>query len=209
MLCARSCSPSPGPCSFTPKRSTPQRREPGQFAPGLYPPGADRRGRPPDRGRAQRQRPRSSDLGVPSDWPDSNHHHSAKGAVVSTTPRAPCRRHRWRLRRTAAPACSPARRRRHADRPAQPPPVPAAALPGGDGDPFARVISPVLRHLLRKPRTSTSSSEGDGLRPRAPGGRRPTLPGDSSEYPYDSLIVAAGAGQSYFGHDEFALVRRA
>ena len=25
------------------------------------------------------------------------------------------------------------------------------------------------------------------------------------EIPYDSLIVAAGAGQSYFGHDEFSL----
>ena len=26
------------------------------------------------------------------------------------------------------------------------------------------------------------------------------------DYPYDSLIVAAGAGQSYFGHDEFAMI---
>jgi NADH dehydrogenase len=33
-----------------------------------------------------------------------------------------------------------------------------------------------------------------------------TTPGDlaSLDLPYDSLIVAAGAGQSYFGHDEFA-----
>ena len=28
---------------------------------------------------------------------------------------------------------------------------------------------------------------------------------DPVEVPYDSLIVAAGAGQSYFGHDELAL----
>jgi NADH dehydrogenase len=28
--------------------------------------------------------------------------------------------------------------------------------------------------------------------------------GESTRVPYDSLIVAAGAGQSYFGHDEFA-----
>ena len=28
---------------------------------------------------------------------------------------------------------------------------------------------------------------------------------DRLELPYDSLIVAAGAGQTYFGHDEFAL----
>jgi NADH dehydrogenase FAD-containing subunit len=26
-----------------------------------------------------------------------------------------------------------------------------------------------------------------------------------SRVPYDSLIVAAGAGESYFGHDEFAV----
>ena len=32
------------------------------------------------------------------------------------------------------------------------------------------------------------------------------IPGEQREYPYDSLIVAAGAGQSYFGHDEFALI---
>ena len=30
------------------------------------------------------------------------------------------------------------------------------------------------------------------------------IPGEEREFPYDSLIVAAGAGQSYFGHDEFA-----
>jgi NADH:ubiquinone reductase (H+-translocating) len=28
--------------------------------------------------------------------------------------------------------------------------------------------------------------------------------GDRTRIPYDSLIVAAGASQSYFGHDEFA-----
>ncbi len=33
-----------------------------------------------------------------------------------------------------------------------------------------------------------------------------SLPGRFDEYPYDSLIVSAGAGQSYFGHDEFALI---
>ena len=32
--------------------------------------------------------------------------------------------------------------------------------------------------------------------------RAPDVP---FEVPYDSLIVAAGAGQSYFGHDEFAM----
>jgi NADH dehydrogenase len=33
-----------------------------------------------------------------------------------------------------------------------------------------------------------------------------SVPGVVHEYPYDCLIVAAGAGQSYFGHDEFALI---
>jgi NADH:ubiquinone reductase (H+-translocating) len=32
------------------------------------------------------------------------------------------------------------------------------------------------------------------------------LPGETNEYAYDSLVVAAGAGQSYFGHDEFAMI---
>ena len=32
------------------------------------------------------------------------------------------------------------------------------------------------------------------------------LPGEINEFGYDSLIVAAGAGQSYFGHDEFAMI---
>jgi NADH:ubiquinone reductase (H+-translocating) len=36
--------------------------------------------------------------------------------------------------------------------------------------------------------------------------RAGTIPGEEREYPYDSLIVAAGAGQSYFGHDEYALI---
>jgi NADH dehydrogenase len=33
-----------------------------------------------------------------------------------------------------------------------------------------------------------------------------TIPGQTLEFPYDSLIVAAGAGQTYFGHDEYALI---
>jgi NADH dehydrogenase len=33
--------------------------------------------------------------------------------------------------------------------------------------------------------------------------------GDQTEVPYDHLIVAAGMQQSYFGHDEFASLRRA
>src|SRR6185437_13302065 len=33
-----------------------------------------------------------------------------------------------------------------------------------------------------------------------------SVPGGVTDYPYDSLIVAAGSHQSYFGHDEYALV---
>ena len=68
-------------------------------------------------------------------------------------------------------------------------------------------ISPVLRHMLRRRRNVRvvlSSVTGFDL------GRRvvhtSSLPGRFNEYAYDSLIVAAGAGQSYFGHDEFALI---
>ena len=31
------------------------------------------------------------------------------------------------------------------------------------------------------------------------------IPGETFDIPYDSLIVAGGSGQSYFGHDEFSL----
>jgi NADH:ubiquinone reductase (H+-translocating) len=68
-------------------------------------------------------------------------------------------------------------------------------------------IAPPLRHVLRRlPSVSVELLEVDGFdlegrvvhAARPPGGAR-------VELPYDTLIVAAGAGQSYFGHDEFAL----
>ncbi|HXB38615.1 MAG TPA: FAD-dependent oxidoreductase, partial [Acidimicrobiales bacterium] len=68
-------------------------------------------------------------------------------------------------------------------------------------------ISPVLRHMLRKHpnvRVVLSSVTGFDLEHRLV--QTQSVPGRNDEYPYDSLIVAAGAGQSYFGHDEFALV---
>jgi NADH dehydrogenase len=68
-------------------------------------------------------------------------------------------------------------------------------------------ISPVLRHMLRKHanvRVVLSSVTGFELERRVV--HTQSVPGHDKEYPYDSLIVAAGAGQSYFGHDEFALV---
>ncbi len=68
-------------------------------------------------------------------------------------------------------------------------------------------ISPVLRHKLRRlqnVRVVLASVTGFDLERRVV--RTASVPGESDEYPYDSLIVAAGAGQSYFGHDEYALI---
>jgi len=68
-------------------------------------------------------------------------------------------------------------------------------------------ISPVLRHMLRRRknvRVVLSTVTGFDLEERVV--HAGSVPGRTDEYPYDSLIVAAGAGQSYFGHDEFALI---
>ena len=48
------------------------------------------------------------------------------------------------------------------------------------------------------PRSPGSTSTGGSFTPPSPGYA-------AIEIPYDSLIVAAGVTQSYFGHDEFAL----
>ena len=69
-------------------------------------------------------------------------------------------------------------------------------------------ISYVLRHLLRKHRNVTvelADVTGFDLERRVV--HTTTIPGlVERDFPYDSLIVAAGCGQSYFGHDEFALI---
>ncbi len=68
-------------------------------------------------------------------------------------------------------------------------------------------VAPVLRHMLRKHenvRVELAEVTGFDLDNRIV--RTTTIPGQEREHPYDSLIVAAGAGQSYFGHDEFALI---
>ena len=66
-------------------------------------------------------------------------------------------------------------------------------------------IAPATRDVLKKKKNvSVELAEVTGFDLKArhvcavqPGGRKVTLP-------YDSLIVAAGVGQSYFGHDEFS-----
>jgi NADH dehydrogenase len=68
-------------------------------------------------------------------------------------------------------------------------------------------ISPVLRHTLRRRknvRVVLSKVTGFDLDRRVV--HTAALPGEVNEFAYDSLIVAAGAGQSYFGHDEFAMI---
>ena len=67
-------------------------------------------------------------------------------------------------------------------------------------------IAPALRHIVRKEKNvQVQLAEVDGfdLDRRVV---HATVAGKLSvEYPYDSLIVAAGVTQSYFGQDEFAL----
>jgi NADH dehydrogenase len=67
-------------------------------------------------------------------------------------------------------------------------------------------IAPPLRHVVRKHKNvKVELAEVDGfdLERRVVTAKRLGL--RNMEIPYDSLIVAAGATQSYFGHDEFAL----
>jgi NADH dehydrogenase len=70
------------------------------------------------------------------------------------------------------------------------------------------MIAPVLRHLMRKHknvRVELAEVTGFDLERRlvhSSGG----IPGGERDFPYDSLIVAAGGSLSYFGHDDFSLV---
>jgi NADH:quinone reductase (non-electrogenic) len=67
-------------------------------------------------------------------------------------------------------------------------------------------IAPTLRHILRKyPNVRVELAEVSGFDLDRRVVHAIGVPGVALEVPYDSLIVAAGAGQSYFGHDEFAL----
>ena len=119
---------------------------------------------------------------------------------------APGGGHRLRLRRPLRhQGAAPLRRRRHDGRQDHPPPLPAAALPGGDRHPLRRARS------RRRPARSWPARRT----PRCCSARSPAststaqtvtsqVLGRETVTPYDSLIVAAGAGQSYFGNDHFA-----
>jgi NADH dehydrogenase len=67
-------------------------------------------------------------------------------------------------------------------------------------------IAPALRHVLRKlPNVTVELAEVTGFDLERRVVHAVRVPNVAIEVPYDSLIVAAGAGQSYFGHDEFAV----
>src|SRR5215471_12532279 len=67
-------------------------------------------------------------------------------------------------------------------------------------------VAPPLRHVLRRDKNvkvELAEVTGFDLDRRIVHARRP-LGFGAIDVPYDSLIVAAGVAQSYFGHDEFA-----
>ncbi len=96
-------------------------------------------------------------------------------------------------------------RGRHHGRQDDAPPLPAAALPGGDRHPLRgrdRAARPARSSAARTTRRSCSArSPASTSRPaRSPATSSAARPSRA----YDSLIVAAGASQSYFGNDHFS-----
>ena len=77
--------------------------------------------------------------------------------------------------------------------------VATALIPPGE-------IAPAIRHVLRKhPNVRVVCAEVTDIDTEQRVVRANTLGVLEQEIPYDSLIVAAGVNQSYFGHDEYAL----
>src|SRR5271170_7957349 len=67
-------------------------------------------------------------------------------------------------------------------------------------------IAPALRHIVRrKNNVSVQLAEVTGFDLENKVVHANIVGRVAKAYPYDSLIVAAGVTQSYFGHDEFAL----
>jgi NADH dehydrogenase len=77
--------------------------------------------------------------------------------------------------------------------------VATALIPPGE-------ITVPLRHVVRKRKNiSVECAEVSGFDAERRVVHASAVAIKELEIPYDSLIVAAGVGQSYFGHDEFAL----
>ena len=95
--------------------------------------------------------------------------------------------------------------RRHARRPAELPPLPAARVPGGDRRAVAGRDRPPLRAISSASATPRSCSPRHRLRSRRgelvlAAARTAT----AATLPYDTLVVAGGSRDPYFGHDEWA-----
>ena len=82
---------------------------------------------------------------------------------------------------------------------------PAVALPGGTGSCRPARCACCAR-LRRKKNVRVVLSQVTGFDLERRVVHTAALPGELAEYAYDSLIVAAGAGQSNLGHDEFAMI---
>jgi NADH dehydrogenase len=68
-----------------------------------------------------------------------------------------------------------------------------------------KLVAPVFRHKLRKHKNvHVHLTHVTGFDLDRRGVLTESIPGEIREFPYDSLIVAAGVTQSYFGNDEFA-----
>ena len=114
------------------------------------------------------------------------------------------RHHRLGLRRAErAPEAQAGQRRRQADRPHHTSPVPAAAVPGGDG-----------HHLRRRDRAAHPGDPAQAGKRRCCWAMSPTS--TSAKHGHSKLLghdyrprttassSPPGAGQSYFGNDQFA-----
>src|SRR3954465_3395577 len=158
---------------------------------------------------ASRTRSRSARASSPADAPDG----TCPGGPMSEGPAQPGRRHRvvvvgggfGGLPATRLLAHSPVevtlidRRNHHLFQPLLYQVATGILSPGQ--------IAPVLRHILRRHRNvQVEMAEVTGFDLDRRGVHAAALPGEQREYASDSLVVAAGAGQSYFGHDEYALI---
>ncbi len=67
-------------------------------------------------------------------------------------------------------------------------------------------IAPAIRHIVRKHKNvRVELAEVSSIDLERKVVHAADVLGDTLDVPYDSLIVAAGVNQSYFGHDEFSL----
>ena len=151
VACRRSCGNPDAPCGGGPKRRQPAaaRRDAGRLWERSSPPLV----RNPARG----------------PWPSPRRATTRRPRSAPQTPAGGHRRRRLRRARTRR-ARSPGAGASHAGRPAQPPPLPAAALPGRDGRRSrpADIAAPIRSILRRQANVAVLLAEVDGRRSRGP-----------------------------------------